>query len=196
MGRGKLSVKSSRVMLASAAEIMQNINTATGPTTLEILDSVIDETKKLATDTRTDTVYVVKNSIFQVRNQFISYTNASASTGIHQFDASVCLTCSTTAGQLAFVGTGKPASFAVDPFRNCVVNFNWTSSIDGITISSPEFWVSNTKTLQGVVGTSYIITAYKPTNPGKGDWRDPRFPGIGPRISLLPDVWSEGYGLT
>ena len=190
IGRGTQHIVRSRVMMANAAEVFQNV-VGTAATPIKVSDSAIDECSRLMTDLRSDTIYDVRSTLFYGRERLIKYNGAgAASTGKTQFRDSVILTGASASPYLFSAGANKPTAFAGDPFRNCVLNTAYDGTvIDSITITSPDWWQSN---MPSSLPQSYIATIYKPAAPASGDWRDDRYPTVGPRVALLGDRWASG----
>lgn len=190
IGRGTQKIVRSRVMMGNAAEIFQNV-VGTAATTIKVEDSAIDECSRLMTDVRSDTVYDVRNSLFYGRERLIKYNGVgAASTGKTQFKNSAVLTGASASPYLFSAGTNKPTAFAGDPFLNCVLNTAYDGvSIDSITITAQDWWQTNTPS---ALPQSYIATIYKPADPASGNWRDTRYPTVGPRVALLGDKWAAG----
>lgn len=190
-GRGIVKLDRSRVIFTANGELFQNAAASTGKSTFQIYDSAIDECATLVNDQRTDTDYDYQNSWMYARLRPWTLANAGAATGAFRIQNSAVFT-GATSGNYLFTGTGKPAAFAQDPFRNCVVNYAWTTAIDAITITAPEWFVTNVKS---VAPLSYEKTGHIPRDPASGDWRDERYVTVGPRVKLLGDSWLSGAPL-
>jgi len=185
IGRGTVKLDRCRVMMASNGEVFQNSAGSTGKSIIQIYDSVIDEIATIVNDQRTDTDYDYQYSFAYARNRPFALNNAAAATGAFRIKTSAIAT-GASSGNFLFNGSGKPAAFAQDPFNSCVVNYDWTSSIDSIPITAPEWFVTNVKS---AAPFSYEKTGYIPRNPGEGDWRDERYSWVGPRILVPSDIW-------
>lgn len=188
VGRGVVNLTRCRVIFTSSGEVFQNAAGSTAKNVFQIYDSVIDEAATIVNDQRTDSDYDYQNNFLYSRGRPFTLNNAGAATGAFRTKNSAVIT-GVTSGNYLFTGTGKPAAFAFDPFQNCVVNYAWTTAIDAIPITTPEWFPTNVK---AVAPLSYEKTGYLPRDPASGDWRDERYPTVGPRVKLLGDVWLSG----
>jgi len=194
VGAGIINWTRCRGFMSSTGQIVQNNGAVSPGNTFQIYDCAFDEMANFCTDNRTDSVYDLRNSYVQVRTQFVNYAAGSA-VNLDSFKGrdSAVITCSTTAGALLFTGTNRPASFTYEPFQNCALNITYTTTLDGKTVTNPDFWSTNYKDSLPNMGAQ---TNYKPYDPAKGVWSDERFRKIGPRVLLLSDTWISGHAGT
>lgn len=194
VGAGVINWTRCRVFMSATGQIVQNNGAVAPGNTFQFYDCAFDESSNLCTDNRTDSIYDIRNSYIQVRSQLVNYAAGSA-TNIDAFKArdSAIVTCSTTAGALLFIGTNRPATFTYEPFKNCALNINYTTTLDGKTVTNPDFWSTNYKDVLPNMGAQ---TNYKPIDPAKGIWSDEKYRTIGPRVLLLSDTWISGHAGT
>lgn len=180
---GKVTLERSFVSFGGGSGVITYSLAAGGALTTRVVDSVVENVSRLAQhSTRTDDKEQIENSL--VKTVLGTWGGGAFAGQVYGYRSALISPTPTGVSDRFWTGAGKPGTLTFNPFKECVLN----CAIDpSITITNANVPESNVWPDTDAVSTKAY---YAPTDPLGGDWRDPKFPAVGPRYRLPAIGWT------